>query len=86
MGPAGGDAKAVGLVAEMESGDWGRERLTEADRTGDDTFFFHAETTRETRKIDTAAVFGRIMGLICDTGGERPTQELFISLYLFFIR
>ena len=33
-GPAGGDAKAVGLMAEMENGDWGQGRLTEADRIG----------------------------------------------------
>lgn len=33
-GPSGGDAKAVGLMAEMEKGDWGQGRLTEADRIG----------------------------------------------------
>lgn len=33
-GPAGGDAKAVELVAEMEKGDWGKGCLTENDRIG----------------------------------------------------
>lgn len=33
-GPAEGDAKALGLMAEMETGGWGEGRLTEADRAG----------------------------------------------------
>lgn len=33
-GPAEGDAKAVGLMAEMENGEWGQGRLTAADRVG----------------------------------------------------
>lgn len=33
-GPAAGDAKALGLMAEMEAGDWGQGWLTEADRSG----------------------------------------------------
>ncbi|CBN78396.1 expressed unknown protein [Ectocarpus siliculosus] len=32
-GPAAGDAKALGLMAEMEAGDWGQGWLTEADRS-----------------------------------------------------
>lgn len=39
-GPAEGDAKALGLMAEMETGDWGQGRLTEADRTGAVPFVF----------------------------------------------
>lgn len=48
-GLAEGDAKAVILMKEMETGDWGETRLTEADRVGEGVHVGN-ETTTPTEK------------------------------------